>query len=151
VEQALSQQLESLPTALTARRALQNGFACVVDSRDAACQLSDQIAAEHVEILMCEPDEIASRLRNAGGIFIGPASAEILGDYGSGPNHTLPTGGSARYAAGLSVMHFLRLRTWLRIESALEAKPTLQDAAALARIEGLEAHRASALSRVVPE
>ncbi len=151
VEQALSQQLETLPTALTARRALQNGFACVVESRDAACQLSDRIAAEHVEILMNEPDEIASRLRNAGGIFIGPASAEVLGDYGSGPNHTLPTGGSARYAAGLSVMHFLRLRTWLRIESALEAKPTLQDAAALARIEGLEAHRESALSRVVPE
>jgi phosphoribosyl-ATP pyrophosphohydrolase/phosphoribosyl-AMP cyclohydrolase/histidinol dehydrogenase len=151
VEQALSQQLETLPTALTARRALQNGFACVVESRDAACQLSDQIAAEHVEILMREPDEIASQLRNAGGIFIGPASAEVLGDYGSGPNHTLPTGGSARYAAGLSVMHFLRLRTWLRIESALDAKPTLQDAAALARIEGLEAHRASALSRVVPE
>ena len=82
------------------------------------------------------PAEIA----NAGAVFLGPGSAEVFGDYGAGPNHCLPTGGAARFAAGLSVLAFLRARTWLEMDDGLIAS----EAAALARIEGLEAHARAA-------
>jgi len=72
---------------------------------------------------------------------MGSGSAEVFGDYGAGPNHCLPTGGAARFAAGLSVLAFLRARTWL----AMDSPGTLaKEAAALARIEGLEAHARAA-------
>ena len=83
-----------------------------------------------------------------GGLFLGGATAEVLGDYGAGPNHTLPTGGTARFSGGLSVLTFLRHRTWIRIDDLAEAQPLVRDAAALARLEGLEAHARSAERRL---
>ncbi|MHB0897263.1 MAG: histidinol dehydrogenase, partial [Spirochaetales bacterium] len=71
-------------------------------------------------------------------------SAEVFGDYGAGPNHTLPTGGAARFAAGLSVLHFLRARTWLRMDQPELLKA---DTAAFARLEGLEGHARAAEAR----
>jgi histidinol dehydrogenase len=83
-------------------------------------------------------------------VFIGSASAEVLGDYGAGPNHTLPTGGTARFQAGLSVTHFLRLRTWLRIDDAAAASDVLADTERLAQIEGLAGHARAAAIREAP-
>ncbi len=144
VEAALHRQLETLPTRDTARSALANGFVCVVDTLDQARRVADAISAEHVEVLMRNADAIVANLRHAGAIFIGPRSAEVFGDYGAGPNHTLPTGGTARSSAGLSVLTFLRARTWLRLE---KPHALVNDAAAMARLEGLEAHARAAERR----
>ena len=147
IEGAIARRLERLPTAGTARVALRNGFVCVVDSRDEARAVADRIAAEHVEVMTANATDFAQSIRNAGALFIGAASAEVFGDYGAGPNHTLPTGGSARHQAGLSVSHFLRLRSWLRIDNADEADQLRRDSAAFAKLEGLAAHAASAEAR----
>jgi phosphoribosyl-ATP pyrophosphohydrolase/phosphoribosyl-AMP cyclohydrolase/histidinol dehydrogenase len=145
VEGELATQLETLPTRDTARAALRNGFACVVETVEEAIAVSDRIAPEHLEIMTADAEGVASRIRSAGALFIGPGSPEVLGDYGAGPNHTLPTGGTARFCAGLSVMDFLRLRTWIRIDQPDAA--LLADTARLAGIEGLAAHAAAARMR----
>jgi histidinol dehydrogenase len=71
----------------------------------------------------------------------------VLGDYGAGPNHVLPTGSTARFTGGLSVFDFLRVRTWLRVDDPAAVRPLAQDAAQLARLEGLEAHARAAERR----
>jgi phosphoribosyl-ATP pyrophosphohydrolase/phosphoribosyl-AMP cyclohydrolase/histidinol dehydrogenase len=149
VEAELTRLLGELDTRETAATALRNGFACVVSSLDEARALADRIAAEHVEILLSDPEPFARSLRNAGALFVGSRSAEVFGDYGAGPNHTLPTGGAARFQAGLSVSHFLRLRTWLKIDEFNDARELIDDAVALAQIEGLSGHRAAAIARTV--
>ncbi len=148
VEEALANQLESLPTADIARRALANGFAALVADLDEAAAVSDRIAPEHLELLVEDAPGLAIRIRSAGALFLGESAAEVLGDYGAGPNHTLPTGAAARFCAGLSVFDFLRVRTWLRIDDSNAACPLIEDAAAFARIEGLEAHARSAERRL---
>ena len=148
IQDELERQLGTLPTADTARVALGNGFVVVCDSIDQAIKISDTLAPEHLEIITRDAEEIASRVRNAGGIFIGSRTAEVLGDYGIGPNHTLPTGGTARFQSGLSVMHFLRLRTWIRIDDPIACEPVLDDTMRIARMEGLIAHERSAQRRV---
>lgn len=149
VDDALAIRLKSLPSRVTATEAFANGFVCVVGSLDEARAAADTVAVEHLEIMTREPQEFAGSIRNAGALFIGAASAEVFGDYGAGPNHTLPTGGTARFQAGLSVMHFLRLRCWLRIDNANQARAILSDARDLADIEGLTGHSAAARAREV--
>jgi len=148
IQAELERQLDKLPTADTARVALGNGFVVVCDSIDQAIEISDTLAPEHLEIITRDAEEIVCRVRNAGGVFIGSRTAEVLGDYGIGPNHTLPTGGTARFQAGLSVMHFLRLRTWIRIDDPNACEPVLGDTMRIARMEGLIAHERSAQRRV---
>lgn len=147
VAREIEDQLASLPTAGIARASLARSFACVARDTDEMIRLADRIAPEHLEIHAQDADSLVSRVKNAGAIFIGSASAEVLGDYGAGPNHTLPTGGSARFHAGLSVQHFLRLRTWIRIDDAERARPLARDASDLAHLEGLPAHAAAARAR----
>lgn len=149
VQRELANQLVSLSTRDTAQAALANGFVCQTDSLDEARVVADTIAAEHVELLLADPAPFARSLRNAGALFIGHATAEVLGDYGAGPNHTLPTGGTARFQAGLSVMHFLRLRTWLHVDDAKAAQPIVHDALHLATLEGLAGHARSAAARLM--
>ena len=143
----LQRQLTTLPTHATARGALRNGYAVVASSMEQAAALSDDIGPEHLEIHARDAQRIASGIRNAGAVFIGAGAAEVLGDYGAGPNHVLPTGGTSRFRAGLSVFTFLRARTWIRIDEVARAAPILEDAAALARMEMLEGHARSAESR----
>ncbi|MEM7230197.1 MAG: histidinol dehydrogenase [Planctomycetota bacterium] len=149
VDAALVDQLESLPTADVATAALGNGFICVVRDEDSMVALADQVAAEHLEVQTRTADSTARRIRNAGALFIGTDTAEVLGDYGAGPNHTLPTGGSARFQAGLSVMHFLRLRTWISMSDPPAARELIADTERIARMEGLEGHARSAGRRAV--
>jgi len=147
VERELTAQLEALPTRDVAALGLQNGFVAVVETVDEMVAVADRIAAEHLEVMTANPEVLAARISNAGAVFLGSASAEVLGDYGAGPNHTLPTGGTARFQAGLSVMHFLRLRTWLRIDDAAEASPLRYDTQRLASMEGLAGHAEAARRR----
>ncbi len=148
VERELASQLATLPTAATARAALANGFAVVARGLAEAVALSDRYAPEHLEVMTRDAEAIARRCTHFGAVFIGAGAAEVLGDYGAGPNHTLPTGGAARSAAGLSVLHFLRTRTWLRIDDPAAARPPTLDTARLARVEGLEAHARAAEARL---
>jgi histidinol dehydrogenase len=147
VDEALQAQLALLATAVTASRALEGGFAVVVDSIEEGARVCDRLAPEHLELHLERPDEVAPLCRHWGGLFIGPGAAEVLGDYGAGPNHTLPTGGTARSTGGLSVLHFLRVRTWLRIDDLEGAASLVADAEALAQLEGLAGHAASAHQR----
>lgn len=140
VEEALERRLSDLPTAVVARRALENGGVLVDTDLEALARAADAFAPEHLEILAAVPEVLARRIRNAGAVFLGAGAAEVLGDYGTGPNHVLPTGGYARLTGGLSALSFLRVRTWIRIDDPAAASGLYRDAAAFARMEGLEAH-----------
>lgn len=143
VELALDERIPALPEPNrdTASSALRRGWAFV--SRDFAeiREAAERCAPEHLQILAPDPWRYAAAIGAAGEVFLGEASAEAMGDYGAGPNHCLPTGGAARFAAGLSVLHFLRARTWLSLD---DPSVLAGDAAAFARLEGLEAHARSA-------
>jgi phosphoribosyl-ATP pyrophosphohydrolase/phosphoribosyl-AMP cyclohydrolase/histidinol dehydrogenase len=141
-------QLETLPTAPVARAALENGGAVIVRNLDEAISVCDQLAPEHLQLQLVDPSLVAGRLRHYGALFIGSRAAEVLGDYGAGPNHVLPTGRASRFSGGLSVLSFLRVRTWLEITDEGAAQGMYDDAARLARTEGLPGHaRASELRR----
>ena len=148
VEAELGRQLSVLPTAAVARQALANGGVVVVASVEEGIAACDAVAPEHLELLLQGADAIAPRLAHFGALFIGGMSAEVLGDYGAGPNHVLPTSGSARSHGGLSVYTFLRIRTWLRVDDSAAARPLVEDAAWFGRVEGLEAHARSAERRL---
>ncbi len=140
VAQQIEQQLADLPTAAVARKAIQrNSAIIVVPSLAEAVELSNRFAPEHLSI---PDDSLLSRVQHAGSIFIGPFSTEAAGDYASGPNHVLPTGGVARLRGGLSVTDYLKVISVQRLSR--EALAALAPAiTTLARAEGLEAHARS--------
>jgi phosphoribosyl-ATP pyrophosphohydrolase/phosphoribosyl-AMP cyclohydrolase/histidinol dehydrogenase len=148
VDAELTLQLGDLPTAATARAALANGGVIVVASVEDGVAACDAIAPEHLQLDLREAAAVAPRLAHYGALFVGPGAAEVLGDYGAGPNHVLPTGGTARSTGGLSVYTFLRVRTWLRIDDRAAALPLIEDAVWLGRAEGLEAHARAAERRL---
>jgi phosphoribosyl-ATP pyrophosphohydrolase/phosphoribosyl-AMP cyclohydrolase/histidinol dehydrogenase len=148
VSAELRRQLETLPTAVVARAALANGGAVVVRDLAEGVAACDLLAPEHLELHVADAELLVPRLRHYGALFVGAAAAEVLGDYGAGPNHVLPTGGVARSAGGLSVLTFLRVRTWLAIDDPAGARELVEDAAWLGRLEGLEAHARSAERRL---
>ena len=140
VEEALDVLLAEAPRADIIRRSLtDNGLVVVVEDESAAVDVANAIAPEHLEIMMAEPFELLGHVRNAGAIFLGPWTPESVGDYVAGPNHVLPTGGTARFSGPLSVEDFVKKSSVISYSrSALEA-----DAAtviALASAEGLDAH-----------
>jgi histidinol dehydrogenase len=141
-------QLVSLPAAQVAGAALANGGALVVRDLDEGIAACDQLAPEHLHLHVALANSIATRLRNYGALFVGGQSAEVVGDYGAGPNHVLPTGGASRFSGGLSVLSFLRVRTWLSIRDAAAARELFDDAAWFGRLEGLEGHARSAERRI---
>ncbi|MCE5255290.1 MAG: histidinol dehydrogenase [Spirochaetaceae bacterium] len=147
VEEEIAVQLAALPAPndKTASIALQNGWILVAADEPTICACVDSCAPEHLELLVADPKGLARGIRSAGAIFIGRNSAEVFGDYGAGPNHTLPTGGAARFAAGLSVLNFLRARTWLEIS---DPGPLAEDSAKFARLERLEGHARAAEVRL---
>lgn len=147
VEAELRRQLVMLPADSPARESLANGFAVVVDEAEAVA-LADALAPEHLELQGPRAEALAERLRVYGSLFIGENTAEVFGDYGSGTNHILPTGGAARFTGGVFVGTFLKTLTWQRILPQGQRPQALQ-AAALADAEGLVAHAASARARLV--
>jgi len=144
VDLELSAQLIDLPTAEVAEVALENGFCVVARDLRHAAEISDSLAPEHLALHVEDPRPVALRVRNYGSLFVGHLAAETFADYGAGPNHVLPTGGGARFGAGLSVVTFLKAATWLSID---RPDPLIEDTARLARLEGLEAHARAALAR----
>jgi len=143
LDEALARRLSELPepNRSTAAASLANGWMLLARDEAEARAAAERFAPEHLELLVRDPRSWAASIGNAGAVFLGPGSAEVFGDYGAGPNHCLPTGGAARFAAGLSVLAFLRARTWLEMD---EPELLAGEAAALARIEGLEAHARAA-------
>jgi len=145
VDGELERQLADLPTHQTARASLsQNGFTIVARDVDHAIEMANALAPEHLEVMVSSPESIVPSLHHYGALFIGSGAAEVLGDYGAGPNHVLPTGGTARSTAGLSVYTFLRAQTQLRIDDPAAARVLAEQAAELARLEGLEGHARAA-------
>jgi histidinol dehydrogenase len=140
VAKEVAAQLETLPTAATARTALKrNSAILLVSSLDEAVELSNRFAPEHLSI----PDaSLLEKVRHAGSVFVGPWSPEAAGDYASGPNHVLPTSGAARLRGGLSAADFVKVISVQKLsEQALRRlAPSIT---ALARAEGLEAHARS--------
>ncbi len=125
-----------------------HGAIVVVADWHEAVQLVDRIAPEHLQVMTAEPEALFARIRHAGAAFLGRCCPEAVGDYVAGPNHVLPTGGTARFASGLSVYDFLKRTTWV---SADEAALGLVGpaAVALAEAEGLQAHARSIAVRLV--
>jgi phosphoribosyl-ATP pyrophosphohydrolase/phosphoribosyl-AMP cyclohydrolase/histidinol dehydrogenase len=149
VNSALSAQLGRLPEQprAVAARALRNGFTVMCASIVEAIDACDRLAPEHLQLMTRDAEQLAPRMSHYGALFVGAAAGEVLGDYGAGPNHVLPTGGSARFYGGLSVLAFLRVRTWMQLDAA-SAADLACDASALARIEGLHAHAEAAERRL---
>ena len=148
VEAAVTRQLAALPRGNIAGESW-NVFGAVIELRtlDEAPALADRIAAEHLEIATRDPDKLTDRIRNAGAIFIGKQTPEMIGDYIAGSNHVLPTARSARFSSGLGVLDFMKRTSLLKLDSG--ALAALAPAAMrLARAEGLEAHRRSAEVRL---
>ncbi|MEM9940059.1 MAG: histidinol dehydrogenase [Planctomycetota bacterium] len=141
----LEKQLPLLPTAKIAEQALKNGGAIVCDSVEQAVTACNLLAPEHLELHLEQAAEFAGNVRHAGCVFIGHQSAEVFGDYGIGPNHTLPTSGTSRFSAGLNVFSFVRVRTFIELENA--PQDIVDDTARLAELEGLIAHQRSGLQR----
>lgn len=144
VQEALATTPLPEPSTHAIRTVLAASGAVVVAGRDEAAALCDRLAPEHLQLAVADPAELATRVRHAGAVFLGPHASVVLGDYGAGPNHVLPTSGTARAFAGLSVFDFLRVRTWLRIDDPAAADPLFTDAAGLATVEGLPGHAAAA-------
>ena len=147
VEGELARQLFGLPTAETATHALRNGFA-VVAPEEEALHCCEELAPEHLQLHGSRTEVWERHLDRFGALFVNESVTEVFGDYGAGPNHTLPTGGTARFTGGLSVFHFLRRPTWLRLDEGPARDRVAHDAVALARMEGLEAHARAAEMRM---
>ena len=145
---ALAQLLEANPRREIARSSLDaNGLVVVVPDLTAAAAVADLRAPEHLELLVADPLRLAGRIRNAGAIFLGSWSPEPVGDYFAGPNHVLPTGGTARWASPLGVHDFLK-RTSLIGYSPERLRAHAEDVMRLARAEGLHGHAAAVQVRL---
>jgi histidinol dehydrogenase len=119
------------------------GAVVVVGDLDEACAIVNDLAPEHLEIISRDDEGVAARIQHAGAIFFGAYTPEALGDYFAGPNHVLPTNGTARFASALSVCDFVR-RTSTLSYSRDALTGSFDKIATLARVEGLDAHARSA-------
>jgi histidinol dehydrogenase len=148
VPAAIAAQLHDHPRAEITRRALEDwGLIVLCADLKEAAELSDRFAPEHLELLVENPDVLAERIHHAGAIFLGPWTPEAVGDYLAGPNHTLPTSGTARFAGALSVETFLRHTSLIGFNrAALEA--TADAVITLADSEGLHSHAESVRRRL---
>ncbi|MEZ5875451.1 MAG: histidinol dehydrogenase [Hyphomicrobiales bacterium] len=148
VAAAVDAQLATLPRADTARASWDEfGAVILVKSLDEAPAIADRLAPEHLEIATADPDALAAKVHDAGAIFVGRYTPEVIGDYVAGTNHVLPTARSARFASGLGVLDFMKRTSLLKLE-ADSLKALGPAAMALARAEGLEAHRRSVAIRL---
>jgi len=147
VRDELEIQLEALPRREIARVSIDgNGKIIVCEDLDAVIEMSNRIAPEHLEVCVDEPFKYLDKIRNAGSIFLGRYCPEALGDYYAGPNHTLPTSGTARFSSPLSVDDFVKKSAFSYYEKTALEK-AYRDVAAFARKEGLDAHALSAEAR----
>jgi len=148
VIRAVEGHLESLPRADIARASWQdNGYVITLSNMDEAPALINRIAPEHLELALSGARDFSAKIKNAGSIFIGRYTPEAIGDYIAGPNHVLPTSGSARFSSGLSVLNFMKRNTLIECtEQSLDiiGPPAMR----LAGDEGLDAHKKSIAIRL---
>ena len=147
VQAELETQIEALPRRDIARASVDsNGMIIVAETLDVGIDIANRLAPEHLELQVDEPFAYLDSIRNAGSVFLGRSCPEALGDYFAGPNHTLPTSGTARFSSPLGVDDFVKKSQFLYYTpDALDA--VAADVAKFARKEGLEAHARSALAR----
>jgi len=148
VAAAVERQLAVLPRREIAGAALRSQGALVLTrSLEEAVEIANLLAPEHLELQVADPDTLLAEVRNAGAVFLGRYTPEVVGDYVAGPNHVLPTGGTARFASALGTEDFVK-----RLSVIQYAPAGLRDAgphvAELARVEGLDGHGAAAAMRI---
>jgi histidinol dehydrogenase len=147
VAQSADRQLEQMPRRDIIKTALENRGALIhVADLDEACVISNRIAPEHLELSVADPQPLLATLKHAGAIFMGRYTSEALGDYCAGPNHVLPTSGTARFSSPLGVYDFQKRSSLIQV-SAQGAQKLGDIASVLAFGEGLQAHAQSALFR----
>jgi histidinol dehydrogenase len=151
VAAATERQLAGLPRREIAGAALRSHGALVLTrSLEEAVEVANLVAPEHLELQVADPDALLAKVRNAGAVFLGRYTPEVVGDYVAGPNHVLPTGGTARFASALGTEDFVK-----RLSVIQYAPAGLRDAgphvAELARVEGLDGHGAAAAMRIESE
>ena len=149
VQAELEAQIEALPRRDIARASVDsNGMVIVADDLMQGIEIANELAPEHLELQVDDPFAYLDAIRNAGSVFLGRSCPEALGDYFAGPNHTLPTSGTARFSSPLGVDDFVKKSQFLYYTpEALDA--VVDDVAKFARKEGLEAHARSALVRSI--
>ena len=148
VEAELDSQIADNPRAETIRQSLERqGCVVVVDDFDEAIAVANHIAPEHLCLMVADPWAWAGQVRNAGGLFLGEFSPEVMGDYIAGPSHVMPTGGTARFSSALSVHHFLRT---MPVVGLSPQRFTDLGAAAvrIAEAEGLPGHASAVQARL---
>ncbi len=151
VDREVERQLKRLPREKIARTSIENnGKIIVTNDLFSAVELANGLAPEHLELCMDDPGSYLDKVKNAGSVFLGKYCPESLGDYMAGPNHTLPTSGTARFSSPLSVDDFIKKTqyTYFTPEALEELSGKI---AAFARAEGLEAHARAALVRFEEE
>jgi histidinol dehydrogenase len=140
VAASLQRQLPLLPRSEIAAASLKHyGAILVVPDLDTALDLANRIAPEHLELLVAEPFSMLGAIRNAGAVFLGAHTPEPVGDYIAGPNHVLPTAGTARFSSALSVGHFTKKTSVIHYNRAAFENEAA-DIVRLAEVEGLTAH-----------
>ncbi|MFX0048885.1 MAG: histidinol dehydrogenase, partial [Candidatus Hermodarchaeota archaeon] len=148
VKQSIEEQLLKLPRADKAQYAIENnGGIILVNSIKEAISIINDFAPEHLSIITKDQKEILSQIKNAGGIFLGESSCEVMGDYIAGPSHVMPTGGAAKFSSPLSVLDFLKITSLIALDSK-----TVKSIAPLAELlafnENLIAHSEAARRRI---
>ena len=148
VRAAVKIQLLDLERAKIAEEAFENRGGCIlVSDIEQAIELANEYAPEHLCLVVENPTAWVTKVKNAGGVFLGETSPEAVGDYTAGPSHTMPTGGSAKWSSPLGVSDFLKTISVVNIPSA-EAEELARMASIIARAEGLTAHAASVERRI---
>jgi histidinol dehydrogenase len=148
VEAAVERQLKTLARSETASASWRDfGAVILVPELAKAVPLANRIAAEHLEIATADPDALLPEIRNAGAIFVGRHTPEVIGDYVGGSNHVLPTARSARFSSGLSVLDYMKRTSILRLGPD-QLRALGPAAVTLAEAEGLGAHARSVAIRL---
>lgn len=140
VSKEIERQLSTLPRQAIARTSIEDrGFIAVMENTAEMFELMNDVAPEHLEVQLKNPTQYLGLIKNAGSVFLGRYASEPLGDYVAGPNHVLPTGGTARFASPLGVYDFVKRTQFIQFDRQ-NLKADLKAITELARTEGLEAH-----------
>lgn len=140
VSKEVDRQLNTLPRQAIARTSIEDrGFIAVMENTAEMFELMNDVAPEHLEVQLKNPTQYLGMIKNAGSVFLGRYASEPLGDYVAGPNHVLPTGGTARFASPLGVYDFVKRTQFIQFDRQ-NLKADLKAITKLARTEGLEAH-----------
>ncbi len=148
VAQAVEAELPTLPRhAIAGASWRDHGAIILVRDWDEGARLTNELAPEHLQVMVPDPRALFAKIRHAGAAFLGAFCPEAVGDYVAGPNHVLPTGRTSRFASGLSVFDFIKRTTWVEADAAALGRVG-PAAVALAEAEGLQAHARSVALRL---